>query len=90
MALKQKNISARAVHLITLPWMNCLLLNSFYLQSIQLLVQYLTKIHNNTLMDLLPQMGTENLNQRYLQCRNLSMHKNSHQTSVHSSASYIS
>ncbi|CAI0474414.1 unnamed protein product [Linum tenue] len=43
--------------------MDCLLLYSFNLQSIQLLIQNLTKIHNYTLMDLLPQVSTENLDQ---------------------------
>ncbi|CAN1761573.1 hypothetical protein LINPERHAP1_LOCUS7946 [Linum perenne] len=43
--------------------MDRLLLYSLNFQSIQFLIQDLTKIHNNTLMDLLPQVSTENLDQ---------------------------
>ena len=44
---------------------------------------YLTQVHHNTLVDFLPQMGSENLNEWDLQCWNLAMHKYSCQVKLH-------
>ena len=59
--------------------MNSFLLHSFDLQSVKFLIENLTKIHHNRFVDLLPQMGTENLNQGNLQCRDFAVHENASQ-----------
>ena len=59
--------------------MDRLLLHSLDLQSLQFLIQNLTHIHGQTLVDLLPQMGTEDLNERNLQGRDLAVHKDTSQ-----------
>ena len=53
-------------------------MNSFFLhclnaQLLKFLVEDLTEIHNDGFMNLLPQMSTEHLYERNLQCRNLAM-----------------
>lgn len=56
--------------------MDGLLLHSFNLECIQLLVKDLTKIHDDALVNLLPQVSTEDLDQRDLECRNFAVHEN--------------
>ena len=46
-------------------------------------VSYLTQIHDNTLMNFLPQMSSKDLNQRNLQCWNLAVHKYSCKIKLH-------
>ena len=59
---KEQNVSTRGVHLVTLAWMDSLLLDSLDLQSIHLHVKDLTKVHDYRFVDLLPQMRSKNLN----------------------------
>ena len=59
--------------------MDRLFLHCLNSQAVQFLVEHLTEIHNHRFMDLLPQMGTENLNQRDLQSWNFSMQENTRQ-----------
>ena len=47
--------------------MNSLLLDGLDLEWFEFLVEHLTKIHNDRFVDLLPQMGTEDLDQTDLQ-----------------------
>uniref|UniRef100_A0A2K2B0U4 Uncharacterized protein n=1 Tax=Populus trichocarpa TaxID=3694 RepID=A0A2K2B0U4_POPTR len=75
MGSKKENVCTGAVHFITFPWMDCFFLHSLNFQSIQFLIQDLTEVHNNTLMNLLPQVSTEYLNQRNLQGRDLPVHE---------------
>lgn len=44
---------------------------------------YLTQIHDDALMDLLPQMGSEDLNEGDLKCGDLAMHENACQIQLH-------
>lgn len=53
--------------------MNGLLLDGLDTQELELLVEDLTQIHNNRLMDLLPQMGTEDLDEGDLEGRNFAV-----------------
>jgi len=53
---------------------NSFLLDSLDLKSFEFLIEYLTQIHNNRFVDLLPQMSSEDLNERDLEGRNLSVH----------------
>lgn len=63
-ALKNQGyISTRELELVTLSWMNVLLLYSLNLKVIRDLVKHLAKIHDQTLMNFLPKMSPENLNQ---------------------------
>ena len=63
--------------------MNSLLLNGLDLEWFEFLVEHLTKIHNDRLVDLLPQMGTEDLDQTDFQCRNLAMHEDASQIELY-------
>ena len=53
--------------------MDSLLLDSLDLEWFEFLVKHLTKIHNDRFVDLLPQMGTEDLDQTDLQSGGLSV-----------------
>lgn len=44
---------------------------------------YLTEIHDNALMNLLPQVSPEDLNEGDLQCGDLSVHEDSRQVKLH-------
>lgn len=44
---------------------------------------HLTEIHDHTLMDLLPQVSPEYLDERDLESRDLSMHENTSQIKLH-------
>ena len=70
---EEEDIGTGRIHLVTLTRVNCLLLHSLDLQWLQLLVKHLAQIHDDTLVDLLPQVSTEDLNQTDLQRRNLSV-----------------
>lgn len=63
---KQNDVSTGRVHLVTLSWVDCLLLHCVNLETFKLHVQNLAQVHHHRLMNLLPQMGSENLNQRNL------------------------
>ena len=43
----------------------------------------LTQVHHNTLVDLLPQVSTEYLDEGDLQCGNLAVHEDSRQVKLH-------
>mmetsp|Transcript_10676 Transcript_10676/g.30496 ORF Transcript_10676/g.30496 Transcript_10676/m.30496 type:complete len:593 (+) Transcript_10676:6123-7901(+) len=80
---EQDQIGAAAVHLVRLSGVDRLLLHRLDLQSVQLLIEDLHDVHDNALVDLLPQVGSEDLNQRYLQGWNFSVHKDSRQIELH-------
>lgn len=44
---------------------------------------YLTEIHDNALVNLLPQVSPEDLNEGDLQCGDLAVHKDSRQVKLH-------
>ena len=58
-------------------------LDSFNLQSIQFLIEDLAQIHDDRFVDLLPQMGTEDLNERNLESGDLAVHENACQIQLH-------
>ncbi len=74
--------------------MNGLLLYSFNTKLLKLLVENLTQVHNNRLVDFLPKMGSEYLNQGYLESWDFAVHENTGQiqlnleTNVHIGAVY--
>ena len=76
---EEEDVGAGRVHLVRFTRMDRFLLHRFNLQSVQLLIKDLTKIHDDRLVDLLPQVSTEDLNQRDLQRRNLAVHENARQ-----------
>lgn len=63
--------------------MNSLFLNGLYLQWLQFLIEDLAQIHDNALVDFLPQMRSEYLNQRNLECWYLAVHENASQIQLH-------
>lgn len=62
--------------------MDRLLLNRLDLQRLQLLVKDLAQVHDDRLVDLLPQMGTEELDQADLERRDLAVHKYTRQVEL--------
>lgn len=75
----KKNISTRRIHLVRFTRMDGFLLDSFNVQGFQFHIKDLTKIHNNRLVNLLPQVSTEDLNEGNLKSGNLTMHENTSQ-----------
>ena len=56
------------IHLVTLTWADSFLLDSLNLERLELLrlVEHLTQIHDDTLMNLLSKMGMEDLDKQSL------------------------
>lgn len=44
---------------------------------------HLTQVHDDALVDLLPQVGTEDLDKGDLQCGNFAMHEDARQVQLH-------
>ena len=63
---EKKDVCTGRVHLVRLSRVNRFLLDSFYLERVELHVEDLAEVHYNRLVDLLPKMGAEDLNERYL------------------------
>ena len=63
--------------------MDSFLLDRFDFQRVQLLVKDLTQIHDDRFVDLLPQMGAEDLNERDLERGDLAVHENARQIELH-------
>ena len=80
---EQQNVGAGGIHLVALPRVDGLLLNSLDLEALHLRVEHLTQVHDDALVDFLPEMRTEYLDQRDLQSRNLAVHKNTRQVKLH-------
>ena len=59
--------------------MDGLLLDGFDTESLKLLIEHLTQIHDHRFVDLLPQMGTEDLNERDLERGNLAVQEDTGQ-----------
>jgi hypothetical protein len=55
--------------------MDSLLLDGLDAESLELLIEHLTEVHRDGLVYLLPQMGSEDLDERDLERRNLSVQK---------------
>ena len=58
---------------------NSLLLHRLDLERLKLLVKDLTQVHDHTLVNLLPQVRTEDLDERDLKGWNLAVHENTRQ-----------
>jgi hypothetical protein len=63
--------------------MDLLFLNSLNTQTLKFLVEDLAQIHDDGLVNLLPQMGPENLNQGYLERWNLAVQKDTGQIQLY-------
>lgn len=63
--------------------MDSLLLHGLDFQRVQLLVKHLTDVHHDGLVNLLPQMSTEDLNKRDLQRGNLAVHEDAGQIELY-------
>ena len=63
--------------------MNRLLLHRLDLKRVKLTIKYLAKIHDDRLVNLLPQMRTENLNERDLERWNFAVHEDARQIELH-------
>ena len=71
----EQNVRAAGVHLVRLSRVDGLFLNSLYLKRILLHVKYLAEVHYDSLVDFLPQMGSEDLNERDFKSWNFAVHK---------------
>ena len=80
---RQQNVRRRGVHLVRLARVDRQLLHALDRQIVQLLVEHLTQIRHHVLVDLLPQMRAEDLDQRDLQRRNLAVHENARQIQLY-------
>ena len=69
-------VRSRTVHLVRLTRMDSNTFNTINRQLVQDLIKHLSKINHHTLVNLLPQVSSEDLNQGDFQGRNLTMHKN--------------
>ena len=63
--------------------MDRLLLYSLNLQWLQLLIKDLTQIHDDTFVDLLPQVGSEDLDEGNLQRGDFPVHEDTSQIELH-------
>ena len=72
---EEQDIGTAGIHFVRFTGMYGLLLDAFNLKGVQLHVQYLAKIHHYRLVDLLPQMRSEDLDQRDLEGRDFSVHE---------------
>ena len=63
--------------------MDGFLLDAFDLKRVELHVEDLAQVHHDGLVDLLPQVSSEDLDQRDLQSRNLAMHEDPSQIELH-------
>jgi hypothetical protein len=73
---EEQDVSARTVHLVRFTGMNRLLLHCFDAKSLEFLVEDLAQIHDDRLVNLLPQMGSEDLDKRYLEGWNFAVQEN--------------
>mmetsp|Transcript_21406 Transcript_21406/g.67161 ORF Transcript_21406/g.67161 Transcript_21406/m.67161 type:complete len:230 (-) Transcript_21406:2358-3047(-) len=80
---KEQDVSTRRVHFVRLPWVDRLLLYVLNLQRIELLIENLTQIHDDALVDLLPKVSAENLNERYFERGNLAVHEDASQVKLY-------
>ena len=53
-----------------------------FLSNVSIIV-YLTEIHDDTLVYLLPQVSSEDLDEWDLECRNFTMHEDTRQIQLH-------
>ena len=80
---EEEHVGARGVHLVRLARVDRLLLHVLHLQGVELLVEDLAQIHHHRLVDLLPEVGAEDLDQRDLERRDLAVHEDARQIELH-------
>ena len=80
---EEEHVRAGAVHLVGLTRVNRLLLHHLNLQGIQLQIEDLAQVHDNTLVDLLPQVRAEDLDEGDLQGRDLTVHEDAGEVQLH-------
>jgi hypothetical protein len=64
---EEQQVGSGGVHLVRLSGMDRFLLDSLDLQGFKFLIKDLGQIHSDRLVDLLPQMGSEDLDKRDLE-----------------------
>lgn len=62
---EEENVCAGGVHFVGLPGVDRFFLNGFNAETLHLHIQYLADVHDNRLVNFLPQVRSENLDQRY-------------------------
>mmetsp|Transcript_35223 Transcript_35223/g.88355 ORF Transcript_35223/g.88355 Transcript_35223/m.88355 type:complete len:558 (+) Transcript_35223:1414-3087(+) len=80
---KQQDVRAGRVHLVAFARVDGLLLHRLDLQRVQLLVKHLAQVHHQALVDLLPQMGAHDLDERDLERGDLAVHEDACQVELH-------
>mmetsp|Transcript_12946 Transcript_12946/g.36299 ORF Transcript_12946/g.36299 Transcript_12946/m.36299 type:complete len:360 (+) Transcript_12946:1817-2896(+) len=79
---EEKDVGTGRVHLVALPRVDRLLLHRLNFQGVKLLIEDLAEVHDDGLVDLLPQVSPEDLDQRDLQRRNLPVHEDACQVQL--------
>ena len=80
---EEEDVGAGAVHLVRLPRMDRFLLDRLDAERHELLVEHLTQVHDDGLVDLLPQVRAEDLDERDLECRDLAVEKDAGEIQLH-------
>mmetsp|Transcript_39335 Transcript_39335/g.83813 ORF Transcript_39335/g.83813 Transcript_39335/m.83813 type:complete len:1257 (-) Transcript_39335:3240-7010(-) len=80
---EEQDVGTRGIHLVGLSGMDRLLLHHLDLEGIQLEIEHLAQIHDHTLVDLLPQVRSEDLDQRDLQGGDFAVHEDAGQIQLH-------
>ena len=80
---EEQDVGAARVHLVRLARVDRLLLDRLNLERVELLVKDLAQVHHDRLVDLLPQVRAEDLDQRDLERRDLAVHEDARQVELH-------
>lgn len=72
---KEENVSARAIHFVGFSRMNSLFLDGVNFECIKFHIKDLAEVHDERFVDFLPQVSSEDLDQRNFQRWDLAMHK---------------
>mmetsp|Transcript_9904 Transcript_9904/g.16651 ORF Transcript_9904/g.16651 Transcript_9904/m.16651 type:complete len:467 (+) Transcript_9904:1679-3079(+) len=80
---EEQDVGAAGVHLVRLARVDRLLLHRLDLQRVQLHVEHLAEVHHDRLVDLLPEMRSEDLDERDLERGQLPVHEDARQVQLH-------
>mmetsp|Transcript_3144 Transcript_3144/g.9017 ORF Transcript_3144/g.9017 Transcript_3144/m.9017 type:complete len:409 (-) Transcript_3144:4863-6089(-) len=79
---EEQNVRAARVHFIRFARVDRLFLHIFDLERVELLVEHLAQVHGHGLVDLLPEVRAEDLDQRDLQRRDLPVHEDAREVEL--------
>jgi len=74
---KEKNVRTRRVHFVRFPRVDRFFLDGFDFKAVESVVEDLSHVHDEILVDLLPKMRSDNLDQGNFQRGDLAVHEDS-------------